>query len=298
MLKFVNHDAAKTCVLYARLSVSREESVSIRRQLGSCRSYAQARGWRVLGEFVDEGVSASTTRPEQRKGWADLLSTGGFDAVVIWKVDRLARRVIDFLNANESLQCLGAGLVAVADPIDMTSPQGRAFAVMLAVFGEMESESMRARVRAARAHLAEQGRWPGGTAPYGYLAEPAEVGAGKRLGVDPVRIGWLRTIVRMAVDGISVSHIANFLTESGAPLPSGGSKLRKAGNTTWNRQTVAALLRNPILAGMTPRNPGRSRTDKNVSPFNVLSDEDGNPIVNHNLAIITVEEFMRLNKAP
>jgi site-specific DNA recombinase len=139
----VNLNQARRCVLYARLSVTKEESVSIARQLESCRRYAEARGWQVVGEFIDDGVSATVNRPEDRKGWAALLSADGFDAVVIWKVDRLARRVLDFLHADETLQQRGAGLVAVDDPIDMTSPQGRAFAVMLAVFGEMEAEAIR-----------------------------------------------------------------------------------------------------------------------------------------------------------
>ena len=149
---------ARRCVLYARLSVTKEESVSISRQLASCRRYAEARGWEVVGEFVDDGVSATANRPEERRGWTALLRSSNFDAVVIWKVDRLARRVLDFLHADETLQARGAGLVAVEDPIDMTSPQGRAFAVMLAVFGEMEAEAIRARVRAARSQLLKDGR--------------------------------------------------------------------------------------------------------------------------------------------
>lgn len=114
----------RRCVLYARLSVTKEESVSIARQLQSCRRYAEARGWEIVGEFVDDGVSATASRPEERPGWKSLLAARDFDAVIIWKVDRLARRVLDFLHADESLHMRGAGLVAVEDPIDMTKPAG------------------------------------------------------------------------------------------------------------------------------------------------------------------------------
>ncbi|MDR0416056.1 MAG: recombinase family protein, partial [Propionibacteriaceae bacterium] len=180
----------RRCALYARLSVTKEESVSIARQLDSCRAYALARNWEVVGEFVDDGVSATANRPEDRRGWAALLAAGGFDAVVIWKVDRLARRVLDFLHADETLHARGAGLIAVEDPIDMTSPQGRAFAVMLAVFGEMEAEAMRARVRAARAQILKQGRWPGGGVPYGYQSIDNPDGPGRVLAQDPGRVRW------------------------------------------------------------------------------------------------------------
>ena len=49
-------------LIYARLSVSREESVSVRGQLEACRALAAARGWRVVGQFTDDGVSAAKSR--------------------------------------------------------------------------------------------------------------------------------------------------------------------------------------------------------------------------------------------
>ena len=97
-----------------------------------------------------------------------------------------------FLHADESLQKRGAGLVAVEDPIDMTSPRGRAFAVMLAVFGEMEAEAIRARVRAARAQLLKDGRWAGGGIPYGYRSTANPDGPGRVLVKDPERIAGSR----------------------------------------------------------------------------------------------------------
>ena len=285
---------ARRCVLYARLSVTKEESVSIARQLASCRSYAEARGWDVVGEFIDDCVSATANRPEDRRGWTALLRSGAFDAVVIWKVDRLARRVLDFLHADETLQARGAGLVAVEDPIDMTSPQGRAFAVMLAVFGEMEAEAIRARVRAARAQLLKDGRWPGGGVPYGYLSVPNPDGPGRVLAKDLERSAWLAEAVAMALQGDTVNSIATWLTEQKAPLPCRQGGVRSAKNTSWNRQTVDGLLRNPVLAGMTPHNPGRAKSAKRVDPFAVLRDDRGEPVLNDALAIITVEEFRAL----
>lgn len=280
------------CVLYARLSVTKEESVSIARQLESTRKYAEGRGWEVVGEFVDDGVSATANRPEDRLGWRALLATPGFDAVVIWKVDRLARRVLDFLHVDETLQRRGAGLVAVEDPIDMTTPMGRAFATILAVFGEMEAAAISSRVKAARNHLLKEGRYVGGGIPYGFTTVPNPDGAGWILGHDLERIGWLRTIVGMAIEGQPVSAITRHLDHALAPLPAG--RVRKTGNQGWNRQTVDGILRNPILAGMTPRNPGRKKGAKRADPFAVLRDEVGEPVVDESLAIITIDEFRAL----
>jgi site-specific DNA recombinase len=287
---------AQRCVIYARLSVTKEESVSIARQLESCRRYAEARGWEVVGEFVDDGVSATANRPEHRRGWSSLLAADDFDAVVIWKVDRLARRVLDFLHADEALQARGAGLVAVEDPIDMTSPQGRAFAVMLAVFGEMEAEAIRARVRAARAQLLKDGRWPGGGIPYGYASAPNPDGPGRVLVKDAERIQWLSEAVGMALRGEAVNAIARWLTVRGAPLPDRRPVEDRKAGSNWTRQTVVGLLRNPILAGMTPFNPGRGRSGQRVDPFAVVRDAAGEPVVNELLAVIGIDEFAELQQ--
>jgi len=290
----MNLSQARRCVLYARLSVTKEESVSIARQLQSCRRYAEARGWEIVGEFIDDGVSATANRPEARNGWTSLLAADDFDAVVIWKVDRLARRVLDFLHADETLQKRGAGLVAVEDPIDMTSPQGRAFAVMLAVFGEMEAEAIRARVRAARVQLLKDGRWPGGGIPYGYRSIANPAGPGRMLVKDTERAPWLMEAVKMALQGATVNAIATWLTDHGAPLPRRQTVRQPVRRATWNRQTVDGLLRNPVLAGMTPHNPGRPKSAKRADPFAVVRDEHGRPVVNESLAVITIEEFTAL----
>jgi DNA invertase Pin-like site-specific DNA recombinase len=281
-------------VLYARLSVTKEESVSIARQLDATRKYAEGRGWIVAGEFVDDGVSATANRPEDRKGWRALLAAGEFDAVVIWKVDRLARRVLDFLHVDEVLQKRGAGLVAVEDPIDMTTPMGRAFATILAVFGEMEAAAIASRVKAARAHLIKQGRFVGGGVPYGYVPADNPDGPGRILAKDPDRIDWLEGIVRRARQGSQTGAIVRWLNQSGAPLPRLTRERRD--DEEWNRQTVEGILRNPILAGMTPYNPGR-KSGKAADPFAVVRDENDAPIVDSSLAILTVDEFAELVQA-
>lgn len=281
----------RRCVLYARISVTKEESVSVERQLQAGRKLAEARGWEIVGEFIDDGVSATASRPEDRRGWKSLLAADGFDAVVIWKVDRLARRVLDFLEVDRALQGRGAGLVAVEDPIDMTSPMGRAFATILAVFGEMEAAAIASRVRAARAHLLGEGRFAGGGIPYGYMSAANPGGPGHVLVKDPERIEWLAEMAALARRGMTVNAIAGWLDRQGAPLP---RRSREVPGATWNRQTVQGLLRNPIMAGMMPRNPGRKRGGSAAGPFSVLCDDSGEPVVDESLAVMAVGEFRDL----
>lgn len=279
-------------VLYARLSVSTEESVSIERQLEACRQYAEARGWTVAGEFTDDGVSASKVKPDARPGWREVLgyvAEHPTHAVVVWKVDRLARRVLDFLNADGALQERGSGLVCVADPIDMTTPQGRAFATVLAVFAELEAESIAARVKDARRTLLKAGRRGGGRPPYGWMNTPNPDGPGLVLAQDPERVGYVEEAAARALRGDSLYSITTWLTESGAPLRP--HKSRK--HDRWSEASVETILRNPALAGLVPYQPGR-KVNEAADPWAVLRDEDGVPVVDESVAVLSVEERRRL----
>lgn len=272
----------RTCVLYVRISLRTDESVSIARQIEAGEAYATARGWKVVGVFKDEGVSATHNKPEDRAGWRALLdSSTRFDAVVVWKVDRLARRVIDFLNANESVKAKGAGIVAVEDPIDMTTAQGEAFAIMLAVFGQMESAAMRDRQRAARNYLLRVGRYPGGVPLYGYRSVPNPDGAGYLLVHDEERIGYVREMVRRTLAGLSIYSTMQWLEEVGAPTSKGSER--------WRYATVERIIRHPLLAGMVPHNPGN--TTSKTRGDDVVRDEDGLPVVDESLAIMPVSQW-------
>ncbi|WP_193608260.1 recombinase family protein [Nocardioides lijunqiniae] len=271
----------RRCAIYVRISVAQEASVSMDRQVEAAEQYAAARGWTVVEVFRDEGVSATHNKPENRAGWRALLeSNEKFDAVLVWKIDRLARRVLDFLHADESLQARGAGIVAVEDPVDMTTAQGRAFAQILAVFGEMEAESIRARVKAARTHLLRSGRVVGGTVPYGWKSTPNPDGGGYVLAQDPDRIDHVRGMVDRVLGGASVYSTVQWLDEVGAPTPTGKGD--------WIYSTVERILRHPVLAGMVPFNPGNTTKARGTD---VLRDADGLPVVDESIAIMPVGEW-------
>ena len=274
---------SQQAVLYARISVAYEESVSVARQVESGRKYAEARGWEVVGEFVDDGVSATRRCPEARAGWRSLLtSTTWFDAVIIWKVDRLARRVTDFLQADETLQACGAALVCVEQGIDMMTGEGRAFAQMLAVFGELEAATISSRAKAARDHLIHVGRAVGGSPPYGYRNVPNPNGAGLVKAQDPERIDWVRGMVSRLLHGDTVNSIVRWLDAEHAPMPRPLPDVRISGH--WHYCTVRSILMNPLLAGMTIYNPG-GRAKGEASQ--VLRDLTGAPVIRKELAIIT-----------
>ncbi|QFQ29733.2 recombinase family protein [Janibacter melonis] len=269
----------KRVALYARISVSKEESVSVARQLDAGRKLAEARGWEVVLVEKDDGVSASKSRPEDRDGWGRILhSDEPYDAVVIWKLDRLARRTIDFLHADGALQARRrpAAVVSVEESIDMTTPIGRVVATILAAFAELEASSISARVSAAKSYLAEVGRWPGGTAPYGWHAVQREGLPGWYLEKDPRTTEYVEGAARLVLSGASVYSAKQWLEAQGAPLPeaSQGTRVR----TGWSYRTVERVLRSPLLAGMTRKGD------------DVVRGADGRPRVDESLAVLTEGE--------
>jgi DNA invertase Pin-like site-specific DNA recombinase len=265
--------------IYARLSFTTEESVSIARQLAACRQYAAARGMEVVLEAVDDGISATRKAPEDRPGWQQILAAAdNLQAVVIWKVDRLARRVLDFLHADSALQQHGAGIVAVEDPIDMTTAQGRAFATMLTVFGELEAASISARSIAARNHMIAIGRTIGGRKPWPYETVPAASGVGVEWRPIPERadaICWAAT--EMIAGRTSLRAICREWERRG---------LRPAGKSPhWPRTSVARILRNPVLAGAT------------INHNEVVRNPDGTMRVSPERVILPLATFLELQDA-
>ena len=285
--------AARRCAIYARISVTSDESVSIDRQIEAAEQYAAARGWQVVAVFRDDGVSATHNKPENRVGWRALLdSSEKFDAVIVWKVDRLARRVLDFLHADEALQARGAGIVCVEQTIDMTTAEGRGFATMLAVFGELEAAAISARVKAARTHLLRSRRVVGGTVPYGWRSVANPDGPGFVLAQDPERIDYVRGMVERVMRGDSIYSAVQWLDEVGAPLPEASQKRRKT--NSWSYSTVERLIRNPVLAGMTAFNPGNTSKARGLE---LLRDTDGLPVVDESVAIMAPAEWRAMIKA-
>lgn len=261
----------KNAVIYSRISVTQEASVSLERQQESARMYAAARGFNVVGSFVDDGVSATANRPDQRPGWKAMLASPlKFQVVIALKVDRVARRTIDFLQAHEQLQARGAALVCVDDPIDMSTAQGRGFATMLAVFAEMEAAAIADRVRGARKTLLHSGRVAGGKVPWGWRSvRNPDGGPGYVLQQDPDAIEHVRLAVERTQAGHSIYSTQQLLAEQGV----------KVGYTSLER-----TIRNPLVAGLiawTPGNKGKARGD------GLVRDANGLPVRYPELAVTT-----------
>ncbi len=141
--------------LYARCSTA-DQSVDL--QLDGLRDYARARGFTVVEEDLDEGVSgAKARRPALDRLLADAHRRR-FDAVAVWRLDRLARSVRHLVNVAGDLESLGVDLIALDQGIDTSTSAGRFLFHTLAAVGELERDLIRERTVAGVAAARRRGK--------------------------------------------------------------------------------------------------------------------------------------------
>ena len=132
--------------LYARVSTT-NHGQDVGLQLEELRQLAQQRGWTIVGEFVDEGVSGTTTSRPALDAMLDAARRGKLDLIVTWKLDRLGRSLQHLPQVLDDLTAHRVGFVAARDAgIDTTSPQGRLLLQLLGAFAEFERAMIRERV--------------------------------------------------------------------------------------------------------------------------------------------------------
>lgn len=229
---------ATTAAIYVRLSIETDSSTSPARQREACELFAKARGWTVTGVFEDVDVSASKSRLS-RPG-LDALRASGADVWLVWKLDRLARRVLDLAQLVDEAEASGAAIVSATEPFDLTTPIGRSMAQLLGVFAELEAATIGQRVRSSIAKLKREHRWPGGRVPYGYRVVDRPDGPGRMLVPEEEAASVVVELADRVVSGESLYSIARDVNQRG---------LRTALGGLWTIQSLRHVLTSDSVLG-------------------------------------------------
>jgi DNA invertase Pin-like site-specific DNA recombinase len=144
-----------TAALYARVSTTDQ---TCENQLIELRRYCEARGWHVLKEFVDTGVSGAKDRRPALDDLLRLARRRRFDVLICWRLDRLGRNLRHLVILLEELQGLGIGFVSLGEGIDLATPAGRLQLHILAALAEFERSRIQERVKAGLARVKAAGR--------------------------------------------------------------------------------------------------------------------------------------------
>jgi len=142
--------------IYARVSTTNHgQDVSL--QTRELRQFAEARGWNVAGEYVDEGVSGSKdSRPELNRLMADAKRRR-FDVVLVWKLDRFGRSLRHLVNALAEFESLNISFVSLNDNLDLSTASGRLMFNIIGSMAEFERELIRERVKAGMKNAKAKG---------------------------------------------------------------------------------------------------------------------------------------------
>ena len=162
------------CAIYTRKSTEHgldQEFNSLQNQEESCKAYIASQsfnGWQYYKTYSDAATSGGTMERPALKQMLDDMAHGLVNTVVVYKVDRLSRSILDFHNMMKYFERYGANFVSITQSFDTSTSMGKLTLNMLLSFAQFErevsSERVRDKIRASKA----KGLWMGGNPPLGY----------------------------------------------------------------------------------------------------------------------------------
>lgn len=224
---------------YLRVSTDEQRDAgTIATQRNAISAYCKYKKLSVSAYFEDEAVSGALPMWERGQGnplWK-AIANRELDTLLIYKIDRLGRRIKYVLDFVDHCTVNGVTILAIEDSLDLSSPTGRLTLNILSAFAENERDVFRQRSLDGKRNKAESGKVIS-HAPYGYLLTEDY-----HLELDPLRAPVIKKIFERYVAGDSSHQIVKMLNETKAPLP-----LRGKGK--WRFDNLLLYLKNPAYYG-------------------------------------------------
>lgn len=252
--------------IYARKSVFREDSISIESQIELCEY--EARGEEYI-LYTDNGYSGkNTARPDFQKMMDDVKSHK-INKVIVYKLDRISRSILDFSEMMELFQKYKVDFVSATEHFDTSSPMGRAMLNICIVFAQLERETIQQRVADAYASRSKKGFYMGGKVPYGYKKIPTVIDGVKTSMYDlmPEEASDIQLIYSLySKPSATLGDVLRELTKQNLNLNRRGKY--------WNTARLSEAIRNPayVIADLEIYKFFQSQ---NTNIFNSIDDFDG-----------------------
>ncbi len=224
----------RVCV-YTRISTDEEnQPTSLASQHERLEAFCKVQeDWRIIAHHEDRATGTKLDRPGLQAA-LDLARQGRIDQLLVYRIDRLSRKVRQLASIAEELDTLNVVLRSATEPFDTGSPAGRMMLQMLGVFAEFEHATIVDRITAGIERRAREGRWYSGRPPFGYTLNDGQ------LAPDPITAPTVRRIYQLYIeDRLGTIAIAHQLRAEHAPAPSAG----------WGHPAVHRVLTNPTYLG-------------------------------------------------
>ncbi len=148
-------EKTKRVAIYARVSTADQTTEN---QMLDLRRFCAARGWTIIEEFIDHGISgAKEDRPALRR-LMDSARRRKVDCVLVWRFDRFARSLSHLVNALREFRELHIDFASNQEGIDTTTSHGRMVFGILASLAEFERDLIRDRIHAGLRRAKAQGK--------------------------------------------------------------------------------------------------------------------------------------------
>lgn len=284
----------KRALIVIRLSRVTDATTSPERQETACRELCEQRGYDVVDVVEDLDVSAGATTPFTRPHLGPWLRDrhNEFDVLVMYRMDRLVRRLLDLADVIRWGQAHDVAIVSATEAfLDLTAPFGDIVAMLVAKTAEMELEAISARNASASHHNIRSGKWRGGVPPWGYLPEKGDDKVW-RLVQDPAQVEVIQEVVERVLAGERLRPIAADLTRRRVLTPKDRMnefKKRDVKHFAWSSQRMKeSLMSRTLLGQVITRDPvldakGQVQRDAKgrriLGPEFVVTDETGAPVV-------------------
>lgn len=223
--------------LYGRQSVEKKDSISVESQIEYCRYETHGRPYL---EYTDRGFSGKdTNRPGFEKMMRDVAQ-GKIERVIVYKLDRISRSILDFANMMEFFQKYQVEFISTTEKFDTSTPIGRAMLNICIVFAQLERETIQKRVTDAYYARSKKGFYMGGRVPYGYCLKETVIDHVRTSMYEEVaeESSQIRIMYSMYADpSHSLGDIARFLDDR---------RLRNRRGERWSSARISEILRNPV----------------------------------------------------
>jgi DNA invertase Pin-like site-specific DNA recombinase len=242
---------AKNCAIYTRKSTEEgldQDFNTLDAQREACEAYIlsqKAEGWKpVKTHYDDGGYSGGNMNRPALEDLLDDIRAGKVQIVVVYKIDRLTRSLMDFSKLVEIFDEYGVTFVSVTQSFNTTTSMGRLTLNVLLSFAQFEREVTGERIRDKIAASKKKGLWMGGAPPLGYQC------IDKKLCPEPEEQKTVRFIFEQYLECGSVRRLKELLENKGCKTPVRTSqKGRTYGGTPYSRGHLYKILGNPVYIG-------------------------------------------------
>ncbi len=248
--------ATVRCAIYTRKSSEQgleQEFNSLHAQRESGEAYVASmkhEGWVALPDQYNDGgfTGGNTDRPGCQRLMADI-EAGKVDCVVVYKVDRLSRSLMDFARMMAVFEKHHISFVSVTQQFNTTQSMGRLTLNILLSFAQFEREIISERTRDKIAASKRKGKWFGGKPILGYDLAPQPAG-GSKLVVNPAEAEVVRDIYQLYLEHRSLTRVAQILNARGCTSKRWTTRKGAAfGGRVWDKHLLLNVLTNPAYTG-------------------------------------------------